>query len=248
MPLPTIDLSRSDNTRVVKQLLNSLKIPVKSLSRQQVNWINAKTTPEPAAGVDNVVRNLLPLPKNAASLLMKKTINSNKMNDNSIGDDEKAVMAKVVMNAYKRTGKLSGGTEYEDYKGATDDMGYNQIMKAKQGNVNPILGTALATYDPAYRMATTTGRGSYTINPDNHDEIVYTDGYDFKNSFTTDSKTGKTKANYMGKVSKNPLVAQYQKLRKSLAINDDNLQNPDDFKTKFNLNASDTLKLRRPTK
>ena len=244
MPFPIIDPSRSDNTRVVKNLLNS---PIKSLSREQVNWLNAKNIPEPSATIDNIVRTLIPLPKNAASLVMKKYINRNKMNDNSINDDERAVMSKVVMNAYQRTGELSGGTEYEDYKNTGTDLSYDQIMKAKSGDINPVIGTGLAMIDPAYRMATTTGRGSYVINPGNHDEIVYSDTYDFTNNYTKDPLTGKTKANYLDKLSTNPLVAKYQKLRKSLAINDDNLQNPDDFKTKFNLNASDTLRLKRPT-
>jgi hypothetical protein len=216
----------------------------KKPTTDEYNWAKAAQVKEPEAAVDNYVRDWIPLPKNAASLVMKKSINENKMNTNSLKDSEKAVMAKVAFNAYKRTGKLHGGTEYEDYKGTTNgDLGYQEIMNAKAGKVNPVLGTLLAGHDPGYRMATTVGRGMYTINPKNMKDVIYTDGYDFVNKFTKDEKTGKTKKDYFKETSSNPLVAFYQKIRKNLAFADDNLKNPDDYKAKFKLNASDTLNL-----
>lgn len=216
---------------------------IKRVSKAEVQYRNAKKKPEPNAGLDNLVRTLIPLPKNAASLAMKKIAGRNRMNTNSIDEEEKGVMAKVALNAYKRTGQLYGGTEYEDYRGTTDSLGFAEIMNAKNGKINPLIGVSLAATDPAYRMATTTGRGTYAINPANKSDIVYTDGYDFKNSFTQDATTGKLKDNYMKTKTGNAAIDQYRSIRRSLAEDDQKLFDPEATRLKFTLNASDTMNM-----
>lgn len=228
----------SDNTAVRKLIpLIPAKDRAPANSPQGKFW-KAKATPEPAAKVANTVRTLMPLPKNAGSLVMKK-VKSNPMNSKSINDKEKAVMAGVVNNAYKRTGKLSGGTEYEDYKGTTDSAGFRRIVDAKNGRINPALGLIWGATDPAYRMATTTGRGSYYINPENREEIVYTDGYDFTNNMTQD-KTGKLKEGYMKAKTGDPGVDRYRSLRRSLAVEDQGKSVASNNRIQFSLKSSDT--------
>lgn len=242
MPDKTI-LWKGDERKVGDNTINRKLMPLlrkkdyaPATSAQGKFWA-AKGKPEPSAKAANSLRSLIPLPKNASSLILKKTT-GNSMNSKSINNKEKAVMAKVVNNAYKRTGKLFGGTEYEDYKGTTDSLGFSEIMKAKNGNINPLTGLVLGATDPAYRMATTTGRGSYYINPENKEEIVYTDGYDFTNNFTQ-GKDGKLKKGYMSQKTGNVGVDRYRSLRRSLAI-EDQKKSTKDNRIQFSLKSSDT--------
>ena len=231
----------ASSTHVPKPLTDTKNLSL--ISNDEWKYQKAKEKPEPNASIDNIVRTAIPLPKNGASVVMKKFMNRNRMNSSSINAEEKAVMSKVVLNAQKRTGKLNGGTEYEDYEGTTTPEVYQEIMNAKNGKVNPILGIGLASKDPAYRMATTTGRGTYAINPKNNQDIVYTDEYDFKNSFTQDPVTGKLKDNYMKSKTGDAAVDKYRSIRRNLALDDQGDLDPENGRTKFTLQASDTMNL-----
>lgn len=170
------------------------------------------------------------VPNNVGTWARKKVGLPTEIDDKSLNHFQRGALYKMVENAVKRTGNNQGGTEYEDYETTPEAKEY--IMKAKHGDINPIIGTYLGLKDPAYDMATTTGRGNYTKNPDG--TIHYTDRYDFKNQFTQDS-TGSLKENYMK--NRNDY---YGKERKQLAIDaqkDSGLHNTIDI----NLNPTDTI-------
>ena len=234
--------ARTDNTYLRRKVFNE-NIQILPHNDASIIFNQRKQNSEPSAAIDNLIRTVLPLPKNAASLVMKKIIGRNRMNSSSLSDDEKSVLSKVVWNAEQRTGKLYGGTEYEDYKNTTTDANYQQIIDAKNGKINPLSGMYLGSIDPAYRMATTTGRGSYSINPDNNEEIIYSDEYNFTNNFTQD-KNGNLKKDYMAEKTGNFLVDKYRNIRKNLAIKDQKIE-PENFRTQMNLKSSDTTRLNK---
>lgn len=161
----------------------------------------------------NILRKLIPLPSNASGYVMKKVTHSNQMDDSSLSDAQKGIMYKVIQNAVKRTGKLSGGTEYSDYQGAVSPEEYKDIEDVRAGKINPVKGTLLGAGSKGYDLATTLGRVSYAVNPYTN-EAILTDGYDFTNNYTQDKK-GKLRKDYMkGKTD------QYSLIRKSLAEED----------------------------
>lgn len=174
----------------------------------RMNQIEAHTS-----NTANVERAAIPLPQNAAGVVMKKVFKRNDMDNNSLTDAQKGVMYKVIDNAVKRTGKMTGGTEYEDYKGVVSPREYQQIQNAKNGHINPVLGTVMGTLSDGYNMATTLGRVSYAKDPLSGN-IALTDGYNFTNNYTQ-GKDGKLKAGYMQGKSD-----PYSMIRRNLAEED----------------------------
>jgi len=177
------------------------------------------------------------VPNNVGNWARKKMGISTAMNNNSIKKMDKAALYKMVDNAIKRTGKLSGTTEYEDYE--TTPNAKKKIIEIKKGNLNPLIGAYLGTVDPAYNMATTVGRGSYTKDPVTGN-IKYTDNYDFKNNFTQDSTTGKLKAGYM-KNRDDFYGIERRKLAEEANTESQSKRPPAPNKIRFDLSPKDTI-------
>jgi hypothetical protein len=247
------EVSTSDNTRISTNPSTVRFGKTERLSdyieftKDQEAYNKAKFTKEPDASVDNFVKGVSPLPGNVDSYLGKTLFGRNRMNTESLSREEKAVIAKTAYNAYQRTGKLSGGTEYEDYKGTTTDRVYGEIERLKQGKTNPLIGATLGKFDAAYNMASTTGRGSYAINPDNKDELVYTDEYNFKNKLSH-NPDGTVKEDYIEAKTGDKLVDFYRKMRRNAAIRETTEKGANDGKIKFTLRSSDTNYLPRRSK
>lgn len=125
----------------------------------------------------NALRTVLPVPKNAAQMISKRFFNEARMDENSLDDEEKLVLYNTIQNAVKRTGKTSGGTEYEDY---ASNYGTKDQFNAwfNRGQVTPADLAVRSITNPGFRVASTVGRGKYFEDPETGD-IVYTDVYDW---------------------------------------------------------------------
>lgn len=189
------------------------------------------------------------IPENVRALLSKLATNSYTRDDDTYDKKSKAIIYKVGENAQKRTGKLAAGTEYEDYKGVVSDAEYDQIMKLKKGDVNPIKGAINSINSRGYNIASSLGR--FSVAGDGTGKQIVTDSYDFTNNFT-DNKDGSLKKDYMsnGKTPnevmdaylKDPMKASYRDLRRKLAERDSKLTKKEleNLKTSIALTPNDT--------
>jgi hypothetical protein len=125
----------------------------------------------------NVLRAITPLPINASQAVAKTFFRDARMDNNSIGPAEKRALYNTIQNAYKRTGKLKGGTEYSDYQNKNNSaQDFNNWFNKGKNPISTIADKSLS--DPYYRMASTVGRGNYAIDPKTG-VAYYTDVYDW---------------------------------------------------------------------
>lgn len=179
------------------------------------------------ATIDNIARGVAPIPKNVSSFINLKATGSNEMNTDSFSKVEKTLLYNLAESAIERTGKTTGGIEYEDYSRVMPKEDYEQLSKVVNGNVNPVTGLLLGASSPGFNIGTTLGRFSYAKNKETG-EIAISDSYDFVNNYTQDSKTGKLKSGYMSKSG-----TAYQKERKNLAEKDQGMTEKDLEKRKI---------------
>jgi len=133
-----------------------------------------------------ILRNILPIPNNAAQLVSSLANSDSKFSTKDSSSAANKHLYRSVLNAIKRTGKTQGGTEYEDYsKDISKDLN-GLSMKSP----NMIAGSFVS---PELEAATTFGRVSYKQNPETGEIEIY-DSYDF-------SKTG-DKNNVYAKIRK----------------------------------------------
>lgn len=237
---------QSDKTKVVKPIFPE-KVANLPTDQAQKDYIAAKISLQsmPSTLTEDTFKKILPLPSNASSFVSKKVLSKNKMSRSSFTDGELKILYKAADNAYKRTGKLKNGTEYVDYNGTSSNKLFDTkgVMDLANGKVNPIGGTLMGAINDSYDMASTLGRFSYVKDPKSGN-IIISDAYDFKNSYTQ-GKDGKLKKDYMkGKTD------SYSKIRKELAENDQNLSKKDiqDYRINLEVFPSDTLSSKKKIK
>ena len=136
----------------------------------------------------------LPLPVTQAAMwLGSKLTGSNiGMSNNSLSPEQQEILYQTIKNARQRTAATSkgkkdynpnvGGTSYEDF----GDQGYGSkedyIKWIDSGKMNMFTDPKFKenlTGNPAFQLATTVGRGSYQVDPNDPNIIHYTDSYDF---------------------------------------------------------------------
>jgi len=181
---------------------------------------------------DNFIRDFIPLPANASSVLNKTLTGGNRFDKNSFTPAQLKVLYETALAAQKRTGKTAGGTEYEDYESVTDPNTYQHIQELKNSKVNPLTGTWYGATEPAYNVASTIGRYSYGYDP-NTKEVSVSDIYNFTNEHT--KKAGE---NYMkGRLD------PYGVIRRGLYQQDKNQTNQEaePFRSNFVISPSDTV-------
>jgi hypothetical protein len=181
---------------------------------------------------DNFIRDFIPLPKNASSVLNKTLTGGNRFDKNSFTPAQLKVLYETALAAQKRTGKTAGGTEYKDYESVTDPNTYQHIQELKNSKVNPLIGTWYGATEPAYNVASTIGRYSYGYDP-NSKEVSVSDIYNFTNEHT--KKAGE---NYMkGRLD------PYGVIRRGLYQQDKNQtdQEAESFRSNFVISPSDTV-------
>ena len=177
-------------------------------------------------------RSLVPLPDNAAQMLAKVVFQDARMSNNSLSDDQKLILWNTIQNAKKRSGKNSGGgTEYQDY----GDQGYGSSDEFNQwfnkGKVGVLDGSYKSLTNPGFKLASTIGRGRYWQDPNNPDDIQYTDVYDWNPS----------EANFKGSNA-------YQLLRNQLRSGEDknlNKDKNDNYRMNFKLSKKEIEEIKK---
>jgi hypothetical protein len=189
------------------------------------------------AGIANVLRGIIPAPLNVSQALAKTVAGDARLNETSLSDDQKLVLWNTIQNARKRSGKQTGGgTEYSDYgdqgygKGEDFDNWFNR------GKIGALSGIYNSLTNPGFVMASTVGRGRYWTDPNNPDDINYTDVYDWNTS----------EKNYKGGNA-------YQKIRNLVRANEDkSLNKTKNDKTRMNIHLTkkeiDAIKERKEMK
>lgn len=180
----------------------------------------------------DIFRSLIPLPDNASQMLAKVFFKDARMSNNSLSDDQKLILWNTIQNAKKRSGvKTGGGTEYQDYGnqgyGSSDD--FNQWFN--RGKMGPLDITRYSLTNPGYKLASTIGRGRYFQDPNNPDDVLYTDVYDWNPS----------EANFSGSNG-------YQLLRNFLRSGEDknlNKDKNDKFRMNFKLSKKEIDEIKK---
>jgi len=173
----------------------------------------------------NTFRNLLPVPDNVAQMIAKTTFGDARMNNKSLDDKQKIILWNTIQNAKQRSGKESGGTEYEDYgnQGFGDPTQFvDWFNKGKLGFKDLVVNS---TTNPGFKLASTIGRGRYWTDPSDPTKIQYTDVYDWNPS----------EKNFGGKNI-------YQKLRNKVRAGEDenlNVDKNDNYRMNFELRESE---------
>jgi hypothetical protein len=195
-----------------------------------------KSKPNTYTEVDSeaadLFRSFIPLPDNASQMLAKVLFKDARMSNNSLSDDQKLILWNTIQNARKRSGVTTGGgTEYQDYGnqgyGSSDE--FNQWFN--RGKMGPLDVARYSLTNPGYKLASTIGRGRYWQDPNNPDDVLYTDVYDWNPS----------EANFSGS---NP----YQLLRNKLRSGEDknlNKEKNDNYRMNFKLSKKEIDEIRR---
>jgi len=117
------------------------------------------------------IRDVLPIPQNAAQLVASMVTKDSKYTTADGGDKANKHLYRSVRNAVKRTGNNKGGTEYRDYSSAVE----RDVNSLRMNAEDMLLGSALS---PELEAATTYGRVSYDVDPETGNVKIY-DTYDF---------------------------------------------------------------------
>jgi hypothetical protein len=180
----------------------------------------------------DIFRSLIPLPDNAAQMIAKVVFKDARMSNNSLSDDQKLILWNTIQNAKKRSGVNSGGgTEYQDY----GDQGYGSSDEFNQwfnrGKIEVLDGAYKSLTNPGFKLASTIGRGRYWQDPDNPDDIQYTDVYDWNPS----------EANFKGSNA-------YQLLRNKVRSGEDknlNKDKNDSYRMNFKLSKKEIEEIKK---
>jgi hypothetical protein len=219
-----------------RQIMEPDSTRVKSLNNTEANSVFdkplKKNPKNPYKEINSTkadfIRSALPVPMNVGQMISKEVFKDARMSNESLSDEEKIVLWNTIQNAKKRTGKDNGGTEYSDYEseyGSKEDFN-NWFNRGKLG-VTDLVYNSIS--NPGFRVASTVGRGRYWTDPNNPDNIQYTDVYDWNSS----------EKNYKG----NNL---YQKLRNEVRNNEqknlDTLKN-EPYRMNFSFNKEEIEEL-----
>jgi hypothetical protein len=177
-------------------------------------------------------RSMIPLPGNASQMLAKVAFKDARMSNSSLTDEQKLILWNTIQNARKRSGVVNGGgTEYQDYGnqgyGTSDD--FNDWFN--RGKVGFIKGAYRSMTNPGFNLASTIGRGRYWQDPNNPDDVMYTDVYDWN----------PTESNFKG-------TNAYQLLRNQLRSGEDknlNQQKNDNYRMNFKLSKKEIDEIQR---
>lgn len=186
------------------------------------------------ASISNFIRNMLPVPNNVSSFILKQANLPVHFDNNSFSPAQKKIIYETVMNAVKRSGNNAGGTQYTDYKGVTSPETFDHIINELQKkNLNKAVGVFHGATEPAYGVASTLGRFSYGYNPDTKEVSVF-DNYNFNNP---------DKPKTQIPISDTDKYKAYKSLRAELGKKDtneiDSLLSPK-YGTRFVINPQDT--------
>ena len=176
------------------------------------------------------VRTITPLPINASQAVAKLTGDA-RMSESSLSDKQKVLLWDVIQNAMKRSGKASGGTEYEDF----GDLGHGSKQQFanwfNRGNINAasLVGNSLT--NEGFKLASTIGRGRYWHDDKEPGTFYYTDVYDWNPS----------EKNFKG-------TNMYQNIRNTMRKTEDknlNVDKNEKYRMNFKLSKSEIDNLRR---
>ena len=236
------DQTIAQNGKEMAFYQNGLDFKPKSISQNGVKK-SKKSEPEVSpykpvdAGIANMLRRAIPLPLNVSQALAKTVAGDARLNETSLDDDQKLILWNTIQNARKRSGKQTGGgTQYSDYgdqgygKGEDFDNWFNR------GKIGALSGAYNSLTNPGFVMASTVGRGRYWTDPENPDDINYTDVYDWNTS----------EKNYKGGNA-------YQKIRNLVRSTEDkSLNKTKNDKTRMNIHLTkkeiDAIKKRKEMK
>ena len=189
------------------------------------------------AGIANMLRGIIPLPLNVSQALAKTVVGDARLNETSLSDDQKLVLWNTIQNARKRSGKQTGGgTQYSDYGDQGYGTGEDFDNWFNRGKVGALSGIYNSLTNPGFVMASTVGRGRYWTDPENPDDINYTDVYDWNTS----------EKNYKGNNA-------YQTIRNLVRSSEDkSLNKTKNDKTRMNIHLTkkeiDAIKARKEMK
>jgi len=236
------DQTIAQNGKEMAFYQNGLDFKPKSISQNGVKK-SKKSEPEvsPYKPVDasnaNTIRSLIPAPLNISQALAKTIASEARLNETSLDDDQKLILWNTIQNARKRSGKQTGGgTQYSDYGDQGYGTGEDFDNWFNRGKIGALSGVYNSLTNPGFVMASTVGRGRYWTDPENPDDINYTDVYDWN--------TGEK--NYKGGNA-------YQKIRNLVRSNEDkNLNKTKNDKTRMNIHLTkkeiDAIKERKEMK
>jgi hypothetical protein len=181
----SIPTDKAQNGKEMKYYQDGLDFKPKSISQNGVKK-SKKSNPlvspyEPIyTGVANIIRGLLPTPLNVSQAVAKTVAGDSRLDETSLSDKQKVVLWNTIQNARERSGKQTGGgTEYSDYgnQGYGSSEDFNNWFN--HGKINIGNGIYNSLTNPGFVMASTVGRGRYWTDPNNPDDINYTDVYDW---------------------------------------------------------------------
>lgn len=132
--------------------------------------------------------NAIGIPTPVSQLLLwagSKVLGNNiGMSDKSLSPQQQEILYQTIKNARERNKKdpTKGGLAYGDYGnqgyGSPEDFN-NWLVRGKQAMITDPQFLHNVTKNPVYQVATTVGRGSYKVDPNDPNIIHYTDSYDF---------------------------------------------------------------------
>jgi hypothetical protein len=236
------DQTIAQNGKEMAFYQNGLDFKPKSISQNGVKK-SKKSEPEvsPYKPVDasnaNTIRSLIPAPLNISQALAKTIASEARLNETSLDDDQKLILWNTIQNARKRSGKQTGGgTQYSDYGDQGYGTGEDFDNWFNRGKIGALSGVYNSLTNPGFVMASTVGRGRYWTDPENPDDINYTDVYDWNTS----------EKNYKGGNA-------YQKIRNLVRSNEDkSLNKTKNDKTRMNIHLTkkeiDDIKARKEMK
>jgi len=148
------------------------------------------------------VREILPIPENASQLLANQLTGDNKfsMQDGEYFSNQH--LKRSVLNAIKRTGNSTGGTQYVDYSPSIE----KDLEKINMGFTDMVAGSFLS---PELVAATTFGRVHYETDPKTGVITMY-DSYDFNQTPEKDTFYSSLRSKVGdGKLGKQNIIGQF---------------------------------------
>ena len=152
-----------------------------------------KQQPVSSGIATTVVRNVLPIPENAAQFIAASVTGDTNYGWDDMDSASRYQLMRSVYNARNRTGQNKGGTEYIDYSPQVA----RDIENVEVSGPNMILGSLMS---PEFKTATTLGRVSYQYDPATHTYSIY-DSYDFNPTSASGSSTYTTIRNSAGNIA-----------------------------------------------
>jgi len=171
-PVDPDSIQRIDNTSTSRRITPNFKEKDPSKPSNQIEEIEKKEEKiGKSSFMTTAMRELMPLPNNGSQLLSALINEDSTYTTRDSSKKSNEHLYRSVRNAIKRTGKNSGGTEYEDY---SDEIA-KDINSLKANALDMAAGSVLS---PEVDAATAFGRVSYKQDPETGKIKVY-DSYDF---------------------------------------------------------------------